>query len=314
MRVLTATLISVVGMLFGVAACVRSTVDGETANDDPFMTALCSIPPILDEAPLFEDRVVFSWLGGTGQPLSRLPVTVPNYRPGAGAQIEEMNVKERASLGTLANVALGRGRAWTAGNGTPVPRAPPELFSLPPGAEGSLYSFQLAPSGASESCGLQVWLEPLVADADGDAHRDADRHRAGLLIDVRRELEVDPDLASSQLGDTRRGGRCLQVRNAERRELPLRAFRVYETIRNGSNDYALSPHIIVSGDRVVYFSMGVVREAGRGGGEKVCCVAPNAIGGGCSRFGGPDPYSRLRNHRAVWSPRLPAAAGGGVDD
>jgi hypothetical protein len=127
-------------------------------------------------------------------------------------------------------------------------------------------------------------------------------------LDIRNELEADAPVALATMQSNEARGMCLTAKWVPRADLPLRAYRAYEVRRNASYSYSLSPHIVTRGDDVVFFSMGVVRQSAaveRLGlsvpdpAERVCCVTPFAVGG-CSRYGGPDPYQfHVRGLRAV---------------
>jgi len=284
-----------------------------TGRDD-VMDGLCSIPSILHEEAFLTDRTAFYWLATSGERIERLGASVPGYEPESGAQFEEMPL-DRVTVGALANVAIGRGRAW-AGPAIPptgaVVDAPDEARTLlPPGGEpGHILLFESV--GIDGNCTFHNWLAREIERAGEElsAARDEDR----VPIDIRAELEVSVSEALASLRAAELEGRCLQARWVPRDELPLRAYRVYETREAGLVNYWLSPHIITSDGHVVYFSMGVVRTSAVYDAlgieapdplERTCCV------GACSRFGGPDPYmADVRRRRAIWqNSRLPRPEG-----
>ncbi len=274
-------------------------------REDATMQALCAIPPILREEAFFEDRVGFNWTGTTGTPLERLPVEVPGYAPEPGATMEEMRV-HRPTVGMVANAALGRGGAWAQLTNSPGAEGGliPELLPHGP-QDGPLIHYAVAKELGPE-CALQDWLLPLVRDA-------RDPYRTGrvdfMALGIREELEVSVPEAIRTLEVNRAAGRCVSAQWAPRAALPLRAFRAYEQRNEGPYTYWLSPHVVTRNGEVVYFSMGVVRRTralemlgnrGPDPGERVCCVTPLPVGG-CSRYGGPDPYMfYIRGMRAVW--------------
>lgn len=214
--------------------------------------------------------------------------------------MEEMGL-DHHTLGTLANVALGRGHGWGIPNvGEFVAGAPVEL--LPPlgGHEGEALVFDLS----GRDCRLHEWIEARVLES-----QDVYVWDNITRLEVREELETTVPEALRVLRSNRVAGRCLTAHWAPRSELPLRAYRAYEYRDAGQYTYALSPHLVTRGDEIVYFSMGVVRQSrgaergqrrGPDPAERVCCVTPLPVGG-CSRFGGPDPYMlHVRGLRAVW--------------
>lgn len=295
---------SIAALIFG--ALLASCAKLDYAAPDPTMEALCRVRPVLEEEAFLEDRAGFNWLGTTGRPIDRLPVAIPGYTPGPGARMEEMGLNYHTA-GTLANVALGRGRGWGVPNtGDYVAGAPAE--TLPPltGHGGEALVFDL---GGSD-CRLHDWIERRVAESQ-EVYVFHNLER----LEIRQELETTVPAALRVLQRNMVAGRCLTARWAPRAELPLRAFRVSEMRRGPRYNYALSPHIVTRGEEVVYFSMGVVRQShgarmgepmGPDPAERVCCVTPLATGG-CSRYGGPDPYMvHVRFLRAAWRPGDPS--------
>lgn len=280
------------------------------ANPDPnerdaTMEALCRIQPVLAPEAFLEERVGFNWLGTTGRPLDRLPVEIPGYSPGPDATMEEMGL-DHHTLGTLANVALGRGRGWGVPNGEFVARTPIELLPPLAGHKGEALVFELG----GGDCKLHDWIEARVAESQDVYVRDN-----LARIEVRHELEATVPEALLLLQSNRAAGRCIRARWASRSELSLRAYRAYEYRHEGRYTYALSPRLVTRGDEIVYFSMGVVRQSrgaelrqyrGPDAAERVCCVTPFPPAG-CSRYGGPDPYMiHVRGLRRVWHPGDPS--------
>jgi hypothetical protein len=290
---------------------ITASVNTNAHQDDPVMNAFCAVHPILIEDAFFEDRVMFNWLGGTGEPIRQLPVRIAGYEPGPDAVVEEMALDE-ISDGVFANVALGRGRAWTVPNGDYVAGIPTSLLPALRNHERELLVFDLR---GEADCELQDWLLPHVQSAGGPLSVRSNEDY--IPRQIREELELGAVEAAAVLERNRAAGRCIGVRWVDREALQLRAYRVYETRREGLYSYALSPHVITRGDEVVYFSMGVVRASVVGDAipasvpdpfERTCCVNPLQVGA-CSRFGGPDPYAiDLRGRRAVWRP--PSRSGG----
>lgn len=280
---------------------------------DETMERLCSIPPILEEEAFLENRTVFYWLGTTGTSIEGLGISVPGYEPTTDAQFEEMRV-ERATMGGLANAAAGLGRAWAgAANGQNyrVADAPNAALRLLPDAGDAEDVLLFEVNNSSQDCRLSDWLSGEIERAGDDLGVSEEERTA---TDIRAELELSASEALARMRASRREGRCLQARWVPREELPLRAYRAYETRHAGMVNYWLSPHIVTKGNSIVYFSMGVVRTSALYDAlgfeapdplERVCCV------GQCSRFGGPDPYmTDIRWRRAVWrNPRQPRQQG-----
>lgn len=283
----TLRFVLIVGAAVGVAA-VTLGLALRPADDDPTFDALCAASPILVEEAFLENRVAFNWTGTTGQPLGELPVQIPGYTPGPTARVEEMHV-DRGSIDAVANAAIGRGRAWAAPVGDDAGRIPTELWPPRENREDELMEFARSPVA---DCRLDLWMQSFIRLSKEPRARGEDNRLSG----IRRYLEVSADDALMFMQED--GRRCLQARWAPRSALPLRAFRSSESRSRGAYVYALSPHIVTRGDEIVYFSMGVVRESrvprfvplpNRDAIERVCCVTPFPRGG-CSRFGGPDPY------------------------
>lgn len=275
------------GLVVGVAA-VTVGLTLLPSDDDPTFDALCAASPILVEEAFLENRVSFNWTGTTGQSVAELPVQIPGYTPGPTARMEEMRV-DRGSIDAVANAAIGRGRAWAAPVRDDAGRIPPELWPPRENREDELIEFARF---AKADCRLDSWMQSFIRLSKDPRVHGEDNRLGGL----REHLEVSADDALIFMQEDRQ--RCLQARWAPRSALPLRAFRSAEFRPYGAYVYALSPHIVTRGDEVVYFSMGVVRESrvprfvplpNRDAIERVCCVTPFPRGG-CSRYGGPDPY------------------------
>jgi hypothetical protein len=294
---------ALVSAVVAIAAAWASAIDG----DDPVMEALCAIPPIMNEQAFLENRVAFNWTGTTGTPIERLPVEVPGYAPGPDATMEEMNL-DKATVATLANVAAGRGVAWAGPDHNSMIT---ELFPEDEGAAGNIIRYSVG-ERANRLCATQPLVTNNVQRAVNYFRGNVEDARGMenlVAVEMRDELELSATETLARLRENEARGQCLRTEWAPREALPLRAYRAYEYRRRGPFSYALSPHIVTRGSEVVYFSMGVVRQSlayerlhltGPDPGERVCCVTPLPVGG-CSRYGGPDPYMfHIRALRARW--------------
>lgn len=303
-----------------IAALVSASVVGvgalsivSTANaPDPVMDGFCSVPGVLAEEAFYRDRVSFNWLATSGVETAPFAIDVAGYAPASGARFEEMRV-DRASLGAVANAAIGRGRVWAmlppAGT---IGSVLDYQDSVPPSAlpensnRDDLLSFDVSEGGTS--CELQDWLAGEI-ERSGGAISNEDHW---VAREFREELEVSTPEALATMRANKGAHRCLRPRWTSRSELTLHAYRIYEVRRNGLFNYTLSPLVITDGERVVYFSMSVVRTSPLAVGgrvsdplERTCCVSPLRTPH-CSRFGGPDPYRfDISGRRAFANSRLP---------
>lgn len=306
----------IAGGLTALAACVAAVAGSLTpapAGDDPFMDALCATPPIMNEEAFLRNRVAFNWTGATGTPVDRLPVAVPGYTPSRGATMEEMGLSYTTAA-TLANVSLGRGVAWAAPDHSSMLN---ELFPEGDGSDEQIIRYSLGERIHSGSCPTQPLVTNHVRRAvnyfsgNGEDQTGSENQ---IAVGMRDELEISATETLARLRENEARGQCLRTEWAPREALPLHAYRAYEYRRQGPFSYALSPHIVTRGNEVVYFSMGIVRQSqahvrlhlnGSDAGERVCCVTPLPVGG-CSRYGGPDPYMfHIRGLHALWQPNEP---------
>lgn len=302
-----------------IAALVSASVVGvgalsivSTANaPDPVMDGFCSVPGVLAEEAFYRDRVSFNWLATSGVETAPFAIDVAGYAPASGARFEEMRV-DRASLGAVANAAIGRGRVWAmlpaAGSAGAVLD---DIDSVPPSVlpqnsnRNDLLRFEVS---EGSSCELQDWLADEV-QRSGSAISNEDYW---VAHEIREQLEVSVPEALAAMRANRAERRCLRPTWTSRSELTLHAYRIYEVRRNGLFNYALSPLVITDSERVVYFSMSVVRTSPLAVGgrvsdplERTCCVSPLRTPH-CSRFGGPDPYRfDISGRRAFANSRLP---------